>query len=426
MAQNINSILKEVLEKIKPSKEEFQNIKKLVEEFSIKLEKRVKKLNLDAEAFIGGSFAKNSMIKKDHYDVDVFLRFDKKYEDEKISRLAEEILKVFENVSLVHGSRDYFKIKLAPLIYIELVPVRKIKNPKEAENITDLSYSHVKYINKKVRSEKVLDEIRLAKAFCYANQCYGAESYINGFSGYALELLAYYYGSFLKFIKTMEKIDKKLVIDIEKHHKSKENVMMDLNASKLHSPIILIDPTYKQRNALAALSEETFEKFKKSCREFIKHPTIEAFEVKKTDLEKIKKQAKKNNYEFILIETNTNKQPGDIAGSKLLKFHRHLEKELKLCFEIKNTGFNYNKEKSARYFFVVKSKGDKILQGPSLADKENAIKFRKKHKSIFTRSKKIYAREKIKSNIKDFFEDWKKKNKARISQMYITKLEIIE
>ena len=38
---------------------------------------------------------------------------------------------------------------------------------------------------------------------------------------------------------------------------------MNLNASKLNSPIILIDPTYKQRNTLAALSNETFENFKK-------------------------------------------------------------------------------------------------------------------------------------------------------------------
>ena len=54
---------------------------------------------------------------------------------------------------------------------------------------------------KKMKDKDVLLGIRIAKAFCHANNSYGAESYINGFSGYALELLVYYYGSFLKFIK---------------------------------------------------------------------------------------------------------------------------------------------------------------------------------------------------------------------------------
>ncbi len=428
MPKNINSILKEVLEEVTPSKEELKNIKGLVNNFVIKLEEKIKKLKLNAEVFVGGSFAKNTMIKKDHYDIDIFLRFDKKYEDKKLSEITAEILKGFKEVSLVHGSRDYFRINVSPFTYIELIPVRKIKNPKDSENITDLSYSHVRYIRKKIKSEDMLKEIRLAKAFCYANQCYGAESYIHGFSGYAIELLVYYYKGFLKFIKAMEKINdkEKVIIDIEKHHKNKQSIMMDLNASKLHSPVILIDPTYLQRNALAALSEETFEKFKIACRNFIKNPGLEAFEIKKANIEKIKNDAEKKQYQFILLESETNKQPGDIAGSKLLKFYRYLEEEISKFWSIKNKGFDYNKEKSARYFFAVKSKGERILEGPKIDDEKNVLKFRKKHKNIFTKSKKIYAREKIKENIKDFIRNWKNKNKQRISEMYITKFEIIE
>ena len=59
-----------------------------------------------------------------------------------------------------------------------------------------------------------------------------------------------------------------------------------MNSSKLTSPIILVDPTYKQRNALAALSEETFEKFKQASKKFLKNPSIKYFEIVKWDLEK--------------------------------------------------------------------------------------------------------------------------------------------
>ena len=63
---------------------------------------------------------------------------------------------------------------------------------------------------------------------------------------------------------------------------------MNLNDAKLHSPIILVDPTYKQRNVLAALSKETFEIFQTECRKFIKKPSLYSFESKQVDLDKIK------------------------------------------------------------------------------------------------------------------------------------------
>ena len=120
---------------------------------------------------------------------------------------------------------------------------------------------------------------------------------------------------------------------------------MDINESKLQSPIILIDPTFKQRNALAALSKDTFDRFKKECEKFLKTPSIKSFESQKTDLEKIKKDARKNKFEFILLKATTNRQEGDIAGGKLLKFYNHLESEITRVFEIKKKGFNYNGKK---------------------------------------------------------------------------------
>jgi len=87
--------------------------------------------------------------------VDVFLRFDKKYNDDKISELTKNLLKNMKGVSVIHGSRDYFRIKINSYFFIEVIPVTKVIKPSEARNITDLSYSHVKYINKKVKNKKV-------------------------------------------------------------------------------------------------------------------------------------------------------------------------------------------------------------------------------------------------------------------------------
>jgi tRNA nucleotidyltransferase (CCA-adding enzyme) len=467
MKQKISSILKEVLEKIEPPEEDLKVINNALKDFLEKTEKKIKSLKITAEVFIGGSFAKDTVIKKDYYDIDAFIRFDKKYNDDEISKLTGKILKELDtqpsrsergcipkkgtrtsheapnqvglkeniqkniftggNVSVVHGSRDYFRIKISPDFFIEVIPVIKVKNPKESRNITDLSYSHVKYLKKKIgKTKELANQIKLAKVFCYANNCYGAESYINGFSGYALELLICKYKSFMKFITAMSKLKEKEVIDLEKHYKSKQQVLMDVNSSKLKSPIILIDPTYKQRNALAALSDETFEKFQKTCKKFLKNPSVKSFEIKKVDLEKIKQDARKKKYEFILLETKTEKQEGDVAGTKLLKFYNHLDEEIKRYFEVKDNGFNYNGKKSARYFFVVKKKKDILIEGPSIKDKTNLARFKKKHRNNFNKKGRVWAKEVIKFSIEKFIENWNLKNKRKMKEMQVKGLKVVK
>lgn len=420
--KRVKNLLKEILEKTKPPEEDLKRIKAGVDSFCKEIESNIRKYKIDAELFVGGSFAKGTVIKKDKYDVDVFIRYDKKYKNTEISNITQKLIDKSKAINVVHGSRDYFRVDYGGNFFIELIPVRKIKNPKEHENITDLSYLHVKYINKKVKQKYILDEIKIAKAFCYANGCYGAESYIHGFSGYSLELLVYYYKGFEKFINAMAKLDpkkEKLIIDIEKHFKNKKDVLMDLNSSKLSSPVILIDPTYKQRNVLAALSQETFEKFQKSCKEFLENPSINNFELKKIDFNKVRQNSIKKGKDFIVIKTSTDKPEGDIAGSKLLKFYEYLTKEISRFFTVKERGFEYSNKHYADSFFIAEKKKEIIYSGPYLKDKDNCNKFRKEHKEVYEKAGRLYAKEKMNLNLKDFLDKWKNKNIKIINEMYI-------
>jgi tRNA nucleotidyltransferase (CCA-adding enzyme) len=431
MTTILNSVLKEALERVNPPKLEMKFMENSLKSFEEIINKKIKLLKIDAEIFVGGSFAKKTMIKKSKYDIDVFLRFNKKYKEQEILLFTKRLLESFQGISTIHGSRDYFQVRLKENLFIELVPVIKVKKPSESKNITDLSYSHVKYIRKKVKQKNILDEIKIAKAFCHATSCYGAESYINGFSGYSLELLVYYYGGFLSFIKAIAKMPStneskdKTVIDIEKHFKNKQSVLMDLNGSKLNSPIILIDPTYRQRNALAALSTETFLKFQEACKNFLNKPSIDFFEIQKINLDDIKEKAKKNNYEFIIIETKTNKQEGDVAGTKLFKFYNHLTEEIQKFFEIKDKFFEYDEKSGAKYYFVVKSKGKIVINGPYIDDKKNFIAFKKAHKNYFVKKERLFADEIIKIKIAEFIDMWKMKNQQKMKDMSIESLRVV-
>ena len=162
------TILKKQIELVKLDKDVIDKIDIVSKKFCDELKKSIKSKKIKAEVFIGGSLAKNTIVKTDDnkYDVDIFVRFDKKYKDDEISKLLEKI--IGNKAQKVHGSRDYYQIKTDNII-LETIPVIRIKKPEEALNVTDLSYFHVNYVTEKIKkSKKLSDEIKLAKAFAHS------------------------------------------------------------------------------------------------------------------------------------------------------------------------------------------------------------------------------------------------------------------
>ncbi|MDD5193820.1 MAG: nucleotidyltransferase domain-containing protein [Candidatus Nanoarchaeia archaeon] len=420
MKKELDSILDKEIEKIKIDEKTFDEINKMGLEFISDLRSRIKKKNIKAEVFVGGSLAKNTMIKKDSndlYDIDVFVRFDKKYPENKLS---EFLLKLMDkNAIKVHGSRDYFQITKRN-IRIEIIPVRKIKNPRLAENVTDLSYFHVNYVVNKIKKNKRLgQEIMLAKAFAYAQNCYGAESYIRGFSGYALELLICHYGTFLKFIQEISKSKERIIIDDSKFYRKKEELLMEMNESKTFSPIILVDPTFKERNALAGLSRDTFDIFKKSCTAFLTNPDSEFF-IKKNVYDEIK-----NNKNLKIILVKTNKQKGDIAGTKSKKFFDFFSNNVKKEFIVKKAEFEYDDKKNiASFYFVVDKKEDEIIKGPPINIADHLTGFKKAHPDAFIKNNFAYAKLSHNLDFEEFLKRFLEKDKKIIKEMGIKEVRL--
>ncbi len=431
MIRMINKILKEELEQIKPSKSELNELNKLTNGFIEKLQAELKDEEHGGEIFVGGSFAKNTLIKKEAYDIDVFVRFSWKYDN--ISELLEKPLKRLakkENLELnkIHGSRDYFRIySKNHKAYFEIIPVTKIKKPSEGKNVTDLSYFHVSYVKK--RMKKLSDQVLLAKAFCQAQKVYGAETYVRGFSGYSLELLVLHYKSFVKMLKELIKVKKgeRIVIDIEKRYRRSKDVFFELNEAKLGTPIILVDPTYKERNALAALSFETFERFQDEARKFLKKPEKKFFEEKMLDSSSLEKFAKQKKAEFVHARIHTDKQAGDIAGTKLKKFHYLIEKEARKYFELLKHEFEYSGDQTADFYLVLKSKKEIFQIGPPMYKKKlrKYIKeFKEKHgKNVFLKNGIYHARVKVDFTGREFIRKLAD-DKDKLGQMHITKMEV--
>jgi tRNA nucleotidyltransferase (CCA-adding enzyme) len=409
-----------------PSKEELSYLKEKTEKLTSDLRAALKKDKIDADVFVGGSFAKGTLIGGEFYDIDIFVRFNWKYEN--ISEILRKTLgkitkKNKMKLEVLHGSRDYFRIILGKKAIFEIVPVVRIKRQKEARNVTDLSYFHVNYVKRKL-GKNLAKEVVLAKQFCKAQKVYGAESYVNGFSGYALECLIIYYKSFEKMLRELIKIKpgERIIIDSEKAYGKKTDVLFEMNESKLNSPVIVVDPTWKERNALAALSRESFAKFQEAASNFLKNPSGEFFEIKKFGVNEFRKRAKKN--EFVSIELETKKQPGDIAGTKMKKFSNYIVRELGKYFEVIEDEFEYSGENKARLYLIAKPKKEIIKIGPPASFEKHASAFRKQNKNVYEKNKVLYARIKINFSAKKFLKDFARNYKNTVKGMGISGLEI--
>jgi tRNA nucleotidyltransferase (CCA-adding enzyme) len=418
MDKKIKNILASELVKISPSSEELKNLEKLTSEIIKEINSNIRKLGVRAKVFVGGSFAKKTIIRKKKYDIDLFVRFNKKYKEEELFKLLTKI--VPKKSQRLHGSRDYFRLRISDSLEFEIIPVVDISKPGEARNITDLSYFHVKYIAKAIaKNKKLAGEIKLVKAFTHYQDCYGAESYIRGFSGYSLEILVAYYGSFEKFLKAIAKLEraKRIYLDPAKHYKNQQDIIARMNESKLYSPIVLVDPTFKDRNALAGLSNECLEKFKLACAGFLKSPSVDFFISRDKELEFVKKYRDNT----VKMEIKSEKQAGDIAGTKIRKFYEYFIKQCTRYFEIISSDFVYDESKNIGKILLALNRKEKVeFRGPPVNMKQQLELFKTEHAKIIVKSGMAWAYENNFPSFSEFLSFFKTKNSKIIESMGIS------
>ncbi len=362
-----------IISKIKPSKQEKIFVEKNIKEFL----KQLKKIKF-IKPVVGGSISKDTWLNGTK-EVDIFACFNySKFKDksDKISQILHKELKNLFKVNLVHGSRDYFHVNYNNLIF-EIVPILEIKRPEQIRNITDISPLHIKFVNK---FPKLKDEIRILKAFCKANFLYGAESYISGFSGYALEVLVIYYKSFNNVLKNSLKWKSKTVIDF---YNALKDPFSELNPSKIISPLIVIDPVDKTRNITSSLSLDKFSKFKKISHAYLRKPSEDFFNKNKS----IPKEA-------LVILIKPLKGKSDIIYAKVLKAINYIKKEILIRdFIILEDDIFWDEE--VTYWFKLKEKflaEEFVKKGPPENLVNNVIDFKNKYKSVFLKDGIYYTK----------------------------------
>lgn len=378
-------VLKSIRAEIIPRKQAQEHLNKVCREIINRVNKSARKARIDAELVVGGSVAKNTWLPGIH-DIDTFLLFNYKKFHKKgreLSNYAERILKdTFEEVKQLHGSRDYFQTKFEGF-EIEIIPVLKLKKPKEMVNITDVSPLHVKWVAKKTRKNKMLaNDIRVAKKFFKAAKMYGAESFIQGFSGHVIEVLVITFGSFEKLLRAVRQWEKGQIIDPENYYKNRDEMMRKMNASKLVSPLLVVDPVQPERNAAAALDDKNFYRLIKRAKDFARRPSLKFFVEDKVTLEDLRRRKKGKKLLVLLVKPEYEKL--DVAGAKIMRrFGKLLKYMMANDFKIIDAGFEWDRESEMMlWLFTNKQELPEIkrFHGPRKKEKKEFISaFKQKH-----------------------------------------------
>ena len=382
----MEEILKEVLERIRPTPEEEERVRKVVDKVRDLLESIKHSFSFRKIVF-AGSTARGTNLRGSS-DIDVFLLYPK---DVSLEEIEGEVRKLAEKIGgeLLYAQHPYLK-KNIDGVDVEIVPAYEIKPGERPLSATDRTPLHNEYVMAKLKDWQK-DEVRLLKAFMKGIGVYGAEIKVEGFSGYLCELLIIHYGDFLSTLKAATKWRWGEYIDIEGKGKVKEK-----------RPLIVVDPVDPYRNAAHAVSRESMARFIVASREFLKKPSLKFFFPKRPLLSpsEVKEilEERRSRLVGVFLKYPSGAPPDNIWG-QLKKLGRLLERKLeeKDNFVIQRGVWTDERELVAvlleiggRYTARIH-----VREGPPVTNEEHAERFLEKHKNDrfgpFIRDGRLYA-----------------------------------
>lgn len=387
------AFLKDVLEDIKPSKQDDKDEKELAAYC-------IKKLQATSNEFVAvlvGSVAKGTYLRQGT-DIDIFLLFDREKNKDRFEALIKRAVeKAFPNerYEISYAEHPYVKLYYRGR-KIDIVPAYKIKDINDMGSAVDRSLLHTRYVIKKL-SKDMIKEVLLLKKFLKGNEMYGAQIKYEGVSGYLCELLILKYKTFLNTIKNAHLWKEGMIIQLETKVNYKKKDLEQLR-KRFNAPLIFIDPTDKNRNVAAAFSMENFRMFKKLAKKFLANPSRKFFNDPKTFEEKISKAGGRHKAKVCVISFKKPRINEDILWGQVKRFCRQLEAYLSSKdFVIKGL-FTDIEEHGQLVKIALILKEDilgnkKILIGPDKKRKQNVEEFKKAHRGskIFFENEKACA-----------------------------------
>ncbi len=265
----LQPLLKDVRRRLRPGAGEILLLERVRERVFERLRKTVPK---SVGIGLMGSAAKGTFLKFNR-ELDIFLMVPTTMSHREMGQKALAWAKKAMRgckTELSYAQHPYLKAYLDG-VKIDIVPCYKIERVERMGSATDRSQLHVKWVCERITPAQQ-DDVRLLKQFLKSLGIYGAQSRVEGFSGYLCELLILHYGS---FEKTLEAAGawKQPVLDPARHHADPAA----LRAKFPDAAMVVIDPVDPERNVSAVVSHTSLSRFVLAARRFLSEPGISYF-----------------------------------------------------------------------------------------------------------------------------------------------------
>lgn len=314
---------KDILKDVKPSKEDKLKVEGLSRQLMSIINQAARDESVDAEVVILGSVAKGTWL-SGKGDIDLFIKFPL---NTPLDYLKSEGLKLgYECIRKMKGESEE-RYASHPYITghidgyeVDIVPCYDIKHANELTSAVDRTILHTEYIKEELKDE-LKDDVMLLKRFMEMVGCYGSEFKVGGFAGYLCELLVIRYCSFLGVLKAATDWKPGHQIDLKGYG----------TASQFKDPLVVVDPTDKNRNVAAALTLQKMAEFSMAARNFLKNPKKSYFYPKKIDvnIHKIISEFEKRGSKTFIITFQPPHVPADALHPQIKKTEKSMVKILK-------------------------------------------------------------------------------------------------
>lgn len=404
-----------ILDRIKPSVIEKEKVWSLSNDLICHINETAKKNDIEAEAVLVGSVAKNTWL-GGKADIDIFIKFPQ-YIDEKDLKNKGLFLGI-ETIKLMGGEKE---LRYASHPYVtgfidgfdvDIVPCYDIESADKLKSAVDRTILHTKYIKDNL-SEAQKDEVLLLKKFMESIGAYGAEFKVGGFSGYLCELLIIHYRTFTAVLEAAAgKWAPKMVIDLE-------NLGTDKN---FNEKVVVIDPTDEKRNVSAALTTQKISEFIIASRNFLDNPREDYFFSRKINIteDEIKAGFIKRGTKTLIIKFKPPNIPADALYPQIKKTENSLKDVLnREDFKVFNTD-SYTDERDKVIILIEMDIWElsmvKKHYGPFVWSKEHQKRFLGKYRNnVYIADDRFVAE--ISRGYRDafvFIEDILKQNKISV------------
>ncbi len=369
-----------ILKDIKPTTEEKERINSISQDLINFLNKTCMEESIDVKIALVGSVAKETAL-KGKSDIDIFMAFpldtDKKYLKKVGLKLAHKCSDNFDGKYSHHFASHPYVTSQIDEFEVDFVPCYEIEDGSQLKSAVDRTILHTRYVKANLTDEQK-DEILLLKRFMYMTGTYGSEFKVGGFAGYLCELLIIHYGTFENTLKNA----------VEWQFGHEIDLMEYGTANQFTDPLIVIDPTDKNRNVGAALRLDKMGEFIQSARNYLSSTKKEEYfypSPKSLNKEEILNQFNARGSELIVIRFDIPDIPLDTLHPQLKKTAESLERKL-VDAEFNVFKANYWSDEVSNGVIVLEMASSKLNNvkvhiGPKVFINQACVNFTKKYGS---------------------------------------------